>query len=58
MSKYLASVFDKLIEENQTPEWLIPGVTIRVLKTKTLKKERIIDLSPVCLQYTKPLLTY
>jgi hypothetical protein len=58
MQENLATIFDKPIEENQILEWLMPGVKIGIIKKKTLKKERIIDLSPVFLQYTNPLLSY
>jgi hypothetical protein len=34
------------------------GVKIPILKTKNIEKGEIIGLSPVCVQYTKPILTY
>jgi hypothetical protein len=32
--KYLAALFNKLIEEDQTPEWLMAGVTLLISKKR------------------------
>jgi hypothetical protein len=57
MHEYLATIFDKLTEENKVMEWLMPGVKSHILK-KNIEKGKIIGLSPVCVQYTNPVLTY
>jgi hypothetical protein len=40
MHKHLAAIFDKLIEEKQIVEWLMPGVTTHVLKNEDIEKGR------------------
>jgi hypothetical protein len=32
--KYLATLYDKLIDEDQTPEWLMAGVTLLIPKNE------------------------
>jgi hypothetical protein len=47
--KHIAALFNKLIEEDQTPEWLTAGVTFRTLKnenTKNLKNYRPVTCMP------------
>jgi hypothetical protein len=47
--KYLATLFNKVIEEDQTPEWLIAGVTLLIPKnenTEKLKNYRPITCLP------------
>jgi hypothetical protein len=41
--KYLAILFNKLIEEDQTPEWLTAAVTLLIPKNETLKNRRATD---------------
>jgi hypothetical protein len=38
--KYLATVFNKQIEEEQTPEWLKAGVTLLTPKNKNTEKPK------------------
>jgi hypothetical protein len=48
--KYLATLFNKLIEEDQTPEWLMAGVTLLIPKnknTENLKNYRPITCLPM-----------
>jgi hypothetical protein len=48
--KYLAALFDKLSEEDQTPEWLTEGVTLLIPKnenTEKLKNYRPISCLPM-----------
>jgi len=47
--------FNKLIEEDQTPDWLKAGVTVLIPKTEN---QTILNLWPVCLKHTKPLHIY
>jgi len=42
--KYIAVLFNKLIEEDQIPDWLTAGVTIPILKTRILKTQRTTGL--------------
>jgi hypothetical protein len=38
--KYLASLFNKLIEEDETPEWLTAGVTLLIPKNENTEKPK------------------
>jgi hypothetical protein len=38
--KYLATLFNKLIEEDQTPEWLMAGVTLLIPKNENTEKPK------------------
>jgi hypothetical protein len=38
--KYLATFFNKLIEEDQTPEWLMSGVTLLTTKNENTEKPK------------------
>jgi hypothetical protein len=38
--KYLATLFNKLIEEDQTPEWLTAGVTLLIRKNENTEKPK------------------
>jgi len=38
MHKCLVTIFEKLIEENQVMQWLMPGVAIRTLKEGNIEK--------------------
>jgi hypothetical protein len=38
--KYLATLFNKLIEEDQTPEWLMAGVTLLIPKNNNTEKPK------------------
>jgi hypothetical protein len=38
--KYLATLFNKLTEEDQTPEWLTAGVTLLTPKNKHTENRR------------------
>jgi hypothetical protein len=42
--KYIAVIFNKLLEADQIPEWLTAGVTFLIPKTKILNIQRITDL--------------
>ena len=37
---YLATLFNKLIEEGQTPEWLMTGVTILIPKNENTERPK------------------
>jgi hypothetical protein len=61
MHKYLATIFEKLIEENQIMEWLMPGVTIRILKNENIengKNYRLVTCLLTIHKTTAYLLTY
>jgi hypothetical protein len=50
LNNYLATLFSKLIEEDQTPEWLTAGVTLFIPKnenTEKLENYRPITCLPV-----------
>jgi hypothetical protein len=41
--KYLATLLNKLIEEDQTPEWLTGGVTLFILQKENTENRRTTD---------------
>jgi hypothetical protein len=54
--KYLATIFNKLIEEDQMPEWLTAGVTLLIPKNENTEKPN--NYRPItCLPTTYKLIT-
>ena len=41
--RHIAAIFNKLIEEDQIPEWLMAGVTFLIPRTRILKIQRTTD---------------
>jgi hypothetical protein len=61
MHKYLATIFDKLSEENQILEWMMPGATICIPKNENIEKGKNYRLVTCLLKIHKTiiyLLTY